>query len=1682
MSQGTRASALACGLILLFLVSLIPPIAQSNPTSLGEDEPLEGTPIGQSQKLTIGSWPDGANQRVEINVPDGHSIRSLDLEMEASTLPNPLASSMTDVGDFKANAVYNGVNVNSSTLSILPSGAFWDFETASHGWTLGGGGNAWKVGYDSVLGQNNGVFSGANALYTYDGNYPNNMAQIWATSPTIDCSGCSGAWELNYMRKLSIESRTWDRADIQVKNVQGNWVNIWSNSYINDGSFTPMSHTISTYLAGNPAFAVRFGLGTTDSSVQYTGWNIDDVSIEPNGGASGDGEGNWTSAPFGPSLIGRGENMMHGLLHMDASIPSGSIFEWQILDAATNSPVPGFERITSTWVDLGMIDWHAYPLLKLKIHMKESAGGGPPEVFSISMNGHIHRSFDADPSADGWQMQGGTWANGAITSSGTVVSDHYRVRGGFSVIDVNNSQSGNGQLQFSTDGGQSWTDIGDQGRTTLSRPAYMAQFRMTTGASGGSYTWDSFEVELVRTSVPDGLRLDVGLDGADEWSLDRAGEGVFGIQNTLVSDDLWVMKTVAPSNTASLEIALPTKGVEDFSFAVACPSGTLASPFMAMAVDGQDILSRNLPNINDLFEISLTSSELTSLNDALMQASGQYGPTGLPMAPVEVRIGSSLSSGDLMFGGVFAPYDAEFSLDLNAGHPLVLGLNHALTSSIPILGERTVNLPVRLDGTGSVYFTVNNVETQASVKALELEVSNVTDTLVPGVDWVESVASFDFSPLGITDALTHAKQSNWLVELHLSGSQQQSKLQCPIASLPITSTSIVACTASGTALLWFDDGSSGSISTSGAGQFLEVRHHFRFPDGWDDEPSATLSVSLISSAGPLLPVSKVFGLGHDLGVENDLEVKSWSVLSSEGIRSSADYPYMQSGEVVHLEVALGFENTTEGVPRSGQALVRFLVDGSEYATTTIFDNGVALFPYTTPTGRPSVNLGIEIVPLRGQGVVSTLPSSLNFLFDNVPPTLMDSSVERFDSRDVSQRSTLSFTVADRPHLPTHAQIHSWRSWVDDSNTNGIMDVDEVRVEALDMPDNLTLLMGDYRSTLDTSQANEGDYFVGWIEVADSAGHVMEGGGSFAEPMFHVQLNSNGAPSLGASSLSWPDGRVSPWLHPHETYEIRVPVWEPNGIFDLAEIHLDLATNTAQPAPIQWNQSNEICTSVDPYVEVVLCELVPADASDLFSRNGEFVVQFMIEWGYDPDTSVSRVPQIGLLDQSGQSNTFMLEPLNWRFSGELSIDPDSVEVTMEGEDAASLGYWVQPRTSFDVAGDVVWYRTGMSPAQPLEVELILGENNLEASVVNGTFSGSMIAPLLDGTYGLFGDLVDAPNGAIYRGGSSAFIWFIVDNEAPRVAAVDRPGFNNMLVEEEWKDLQFELRLGENAQLDESTLRLHWSLNEAGLGLSSYVFDNGSVPLEILGERKNGDSIPVRCSLDLDSLMIPAFRTKAVELRVWVTGDDEAGLSIDAVFNDIDAPLRVWNLEQRVALYAISDIEMKPSSDIHQGDLIEVSTLISNSGLADGQANLVLEQVESSGARTRLDARAVEIQTGEQLIYQYLWKPGRDGSQWLELSIVNGPSAQSKTVLVDEPRSDGVFGTIGTVNPALLTVVGLLTIGLIALLVFGLRREVPPSIRPVQPPSKDGSNIAPPRPASGPYGADEQTLSPGENPYQ
>ena len=127
------------------------------------------TQMGQSNLLSIGSFPDGANTNTRLGILDGEAIQSLDIELDSANLASSTGYSLTESLDFSRNTVYDGVDVNGSSLTILPQGWEWDFENANHGWTLGT--PAWLWGYDSVLGSTNGVSSGSKAIYTYNGNY-----------------------------------------------------------------------------------------------------------------------------------------------------------------------------------------------------------------------------------------------------------------------------------------------------------------------------------------------------------------------------------------------------------------------------------------------------------------------------------------------------------------------------------------------------------------------------------------------------------------------------------------------------------------------------------------------------------------------------------------------------------------------------------------------------------------------------------------------------------------------------------------------------------------------------------------------------------------------------------------------------------------------------------------------------------------------------------------------------------------------------------------------------------------------------------------------------------------------------------------------------------------------------------------------------------------------------------------------------------------------------------------------------------------------------------------------------------------------------------------------------------------------------------------------------------------------
>ena len=66
-------------------------------------------------------------------------------------------------------------------------------------------------------------------------------------------------------------------------------------------------------------------------------------------------------------------------------------------------------------------------------------------------------------------------------------------------------------------------------------------------------------------------------------------------------------------------------------------------------------------------------------------------------------------------------------------------------------------------------------------------------------------------------------------------------------------------------------------------------------------------------------------------------------------------------------------------------------------------------------------------------------------------------------------------------------------------------------------------------------------------------------------------------------------------------------------------------------------------------------MVGDSGSQLFTNSGQFVIDFELKWGFDPDDSIIRTPSLKLIDLNKQSTTIELADLNWRYSGEMEID-------------------------------------------------------------------------------------------------------------------------------------------------------------------------------------------------------------------------------------------------------------------------------------------------------------------------------------------------------------------------------------------------------------------------------------------
>jgi len=256
-------------------------------------EPLTGVTAAVTSSTPGVTVVDGSADFPDIPV-DQTAVS--DAPHFAARLPASLNCGDTVLFEIQVSADQGGPWADAFERGIgLPTGGtvtVWsdDFET-DRGWILGAAGE-WECtaptgngGENHGNGDPSGAVSGSNVLGNdltgtgsneYD--YEAGVSASSATSPAIDCTGYTNV-QLTFRRWLNVEQPIYDTATVLVSHDGSAWTQVWQNgAEITDGAWSLQTYDISATADGESTVYVRFEIDT-DGGWQYSGWNIDDVTI-----------------------------------------------------------------------------------------------------------------------------------------------------------------------------------------------------------------------------------------------------------------------------------------------------------------------------------------------------------------------------------------------------------------------------------------------------------------------------------------------------------------------------------------------------------------------------------------------------------------------------------------------------------------------------------------------------------------------------------------------------------------------------------------------------------------------------------------------------------------------------------------------------------------------------------------------------------------------------------------------------------------------------------------------------------------------------------------------------------------------------------------------------------------------------------------------------------------------------------------------------------------------------------------------------------------------------------------------------------------------------------------------------------------------------------------------------------
>jgi hypothetical protein len=1613
---------------LLMMMSMAPLIATFSEVNSPTSELQEGFvhDAGMNEKLVnIPAWPNGTSDSYRIAVPDGHAVDALTLGVAGHILPRAEELSWEYPADFNdSRADFSNVGFNQTGLTVLPVGFEFDFEnnTGSQ-WTLSGGG--WAIGQDSNLGGNR-VSGGSNALYTYTGSYPNSLSTTyWATSPSINCGHCSGSWELSFMRRLGVESYYYDHAYVQAKDSNGNWQSVWSHSSstINEVSFTKQTYTITNQVIGNSDLQIRFGIGTTDGSVTYTGWNIDDIHIQPTSGVQNN-LGTWTSPSLGYSddadvILNPGP---YGLMSLVGVFPTGSHISWSILDADYDTPIPGFSARTDLVSDLGTIDWTEHKHIRFHIEMSEGSGGSP-WIKSINMNGRWRSEMIQYVVDDNWELTNCSWfengGEGIIRGSveGKASPPKFNLARPTSRIITDINSTGPVALGFYDFEGV-WKALPDKGVVNL--PTHMSEIQFEFRAESDFWSLSDFVIDLNGGGMVQDLSIDMAHDGVKEWALDDITLGWLGHQNRFANGERSHQMIMQPSISEQIEIVLPQIEVQSFSMDLT-PVGTEVKNLeVDVLVDGQVILERDFGTTDKSVMLNFSQEELTNLTMALESA-----PTTVlsdAFATARMTLSISGTTGVLLARGLSIIQQPELTLEFDSQSALLTALNDEVADKIGSGGIIEVPLTLKMALPGAVKVSIVSINTSHASMTSNLNWANDSITLTP------SAVNYEVEAKHLVfNGSMSAVQLDFISPVHRVSFLQQ--MDGTITQL------------SGQQGLVFLSSEGGLSNDSGSEVFTD--HAFQISRDWNDEPWLDFRIRPVMDTG-VRGLSKVekFGQGPMQGIENDIEVISWSVTNDAGKKVPFDSPYLRSNTWVDVNVNMHFEDLPQQTPRSGEVDVNLYLDGVKKANGTVDSNGTATLSVLVPSSAELIVFTIMVEAGDSQEIFFRVKDNHSFNTDSLAPILLASNIRFYDHRPSSQAQLLEFNIGDVPVLPHAGKLMLWRSWIDDSDSNGIPDAGEHYTMAMQVPTQLNTSEGIYSAHVNDLSGAQGDLVSGYIVMTDAAGNALIGGGGpgWDNHLFLYQIKEDSAPLVHTTSAGHVGGNIA-WIHPGEEQHMQFPFDEANGRSDIASVRVELASTVpSSPMAVIWSASTGVCSTSDQYLEILSCGVLSRSGDESpFASDLVFDLEFKIDWTMPVDTSTQREPTIEVLDRAGQGSYSILPHLRWKYSTDLMIDASSISITVGSISQDANGAWVKPGQTASVSAIINWQDSVTLAEQLFDVSGRFNGKNIRSISENGSFTIDVVMPSVSGEHALVLALDNLPTNANdMTDPDDVTIWFVVDATSPSISEVVAPRPGATLSLDSLSNVLVEFRIQEEIKMQQEDLMLNWQVRRID---SNMPLAEGMVEAEFSDSRNSGIAIPAQGLIDLSDILPMETYEDQLVLEVWVSGQDSAGNAFSTFGNSASQAMASWNIQMVEAMFKLSE---NPSTSVggmaFVGDDVIIDVQVVNYGLKEGSVDVLIEVVDIDGSRLVILESTVPINYDESELLRADWQVKKTGEFHFVVSLDDVEVGSTDSIIISQSvDEDWLSGSIIGVEPIFIWVFFMLLLALLVVLGLFMKGE-------------------------------------------